>query len=61
MAIPRFIIVQLYESLDEMSKREFSSVLINPCDLSERLQQDSLQLPSGLPVLTGLIVEEMYV
>jgi len=36
-------------------------VLINPNNLSNILQQVSLQLPAGLTMLTGLTVEEMHV
>jgi hypothetical protein len=36
-------------------------VLIHPQNLSDILQQVSLQLPAGLSMLTGLTVEEMYV
>ena len=36
-------------------------MLINPYNLSDILQQVSLQLPTGLFMLTGLTVEEMYV
>jgi hypothetical protein len=35
-------------------------VLIHQQNLSDILQQVSLQLPAGLSTLTGLTVEEMY-
>jgi hypothetical protein len=57
----RFSITQLYESLDVTSNGKLSSVLINPYNLSEILQQVSLQLPAGLSMLTGLTREDMYV
>jgi hypothetical protein len=40
---------------------KLSSVLINPYNLSDIFQQVSLQLPTGLSMLTGLTVEDMYV
>jgi hypothetical protein len=57
----RFSITQLHESLDVTSNGKLSSVLINPYNLSEILQQVSLQLPTGLSMLTGLTVQDMYV
>ena len=54
-------IIQLQESLDITSVGKLSSVLIKPHNLSNILQQVSLQLPAGLSMLTGLTVEEMYV
>ena len=57
----RFSITQVQESLDVTSNGKLSSVLINPYNLSEILQQVSLQLPAGLSMLTGLTVEDMYV
>jgi len=57
----RFSITQLHELLDVTSNGKLSSVLINPYNLSEILQQVSLQLPVGLSMLTGLTVEDMYV
>ena len=36
-------------------------MLINPYNLSEILQQVSLQLPAGLSILTGLTAEDVYV
>ena len=57
----RFSITQIQESLDVTSNGKLSSVLINPYNLSEILQQVSLQLPAGLSMLTGLTVEDMYV
>jgi hypothetical protein len=57
----RFSITQLHKSLDVTSNEKLSSVLINPYNLSEILQQVSLQLPAGLSMLTGLTVEDMYV
>jgi hypothetical protein len=57
----RSSITQLHKSLDGTSNGKLSSVLINPGNLSEILQQVSLQLPVGLSVLTGLTVEDMYV
>jgi hypothetical protein len=57
----RFSITQLHESLDVTSNGKLSRVFINPCNLSEILQQVSLQLPAGLSMLTGLTVEDMYV
>ena len=57
----RFSITQLHESLDVTSNGKLSSVLINPYNLSEILQQVSLQLPAGLSMLTGLNIEDMYV
>jgi len=57
----RFSITQLHESLDVTSNGKLSSVLINPYNLSEILQQVSLQLPAGLSMLAGLTVEDMYV
>jgi hypothetical protein len=57
----RFSITQLYESLDVTSNGKLSSVLINPYNLAEILQQVSLQLHAGLSMLTGLTVEDMYV
>jgi len=55
----RFSITQLHESLDVTSNGNLSSVLINPYNLSEILQQVSLQLPAGLSMLTGLTVGDM--
>jgi hypothetical protein len=57
----RFSITQMQESLDVTSNGKLSSVLINPHNLSEILQQVSLQLPAGLSMLTVLTVEDMYV
>ena len=57
----RFSVAQMQESLDVTSNGKLSSVLINPHNLSEILQQVSLQLPAGLSMLTGLTIEEMYV
>jgi hypothetical protein len=57
----KFSVTQLQESLDVTSIGQLSSVLINPYNLSVILQQVSLQLPTGLSMLTGLTVEEMYV
>jgi len=57
----RFSITQMQESLDVTSNGKLTSVLINPYNLSEILQQVSLQLPAGLSMLTGLTVEDMYV
>jgi hypothetical protein len=57
----RFSITQMQESLDVTSNRKLSSVLINPSNLSEILQQVSSQLPAGLSMLTGLTIEDMYV
>jgi hypothetical protein len=57
----RFSITQMQEPLDVTSNGKLSSVLINPYNLSEILQQVSLQLPAGLSMLTGLTVEDMYV
>jgi hypothetical protein len=57
----RFSITQLQESLDVSSNGKLSGVLINPYNLSEILQQVSLQLPAGLSMLTGFTVEAMYV
>ena len=53
--------MQLQEAIDVTSLGRLSSVLINPYNLSVILQQVSLQLPAGLPMLTGLSVQEMYV
>ena len=44
----RFSIMQMQESLDVTSNGKLSSALINPYNLSEILQQVSLQLPAGL-------------
>ena len=52
---------RVQESLDVTSIGRLSSVLINPYNLSDILQQVSLQLPAGLTMLTGLSVENMYV
>jgi hypothetical protein len=57
----KFSMIQIQESLDVTSSGKLSSVLINPYNLSNILQQVSLQLPAGLSMLTGLTVEEMYV
>jgi hypothetical protein len=57
----KFSVTQLQESLDVTSIGQLSSVLIKPYDLSDVLQQVSLQLPAGLSMLTGLTVEEMFV
>jgi hypothetical protein len=57
----KFSTTQLQESLDVASIGKQSSVLINPYNLSDILQQVSLQLPAGLSMLTGLTVEDMYV
>ena len=57
----KFDLLQLQESLDVTSNGKLSSVLINPYNLSNILQQVSLQLPAGLFMLTGSTVEEMYV
>jgi hypothetical protein len=57
----KFDLLQLQESLDVTSNGKLSSVLISPYNLSNILQQVSLQLPAGLSMLTGLTVEEMYV
>ena len=57
----RFSIMQMQESLDVTSNGKLSSALINPYNLSEILQQVSLQLPAGLCMLTGLTIEDMYV
>jgi hypothetical protein len=57
----RFSITQLHESLDVTGNGKLSSVLINPGNLSEILQQVSLQLPATLSMLTGLTAEDMYV
>ena len=57
----KFSVMQLQELLDVTSMSQLSSVLINPYNLSVILQQVSLQLPTGLSMLTGLTVEEMYV
>jgi len=57
----RFSITQMQESLDVTSNGKLSSVLINPYNLSEILQQVSLQLHAGLSMLTGLTIEDMYV
>ena len=54
-------LTQLQESLDLTSLRKLSSALISPYNLSVILQQDSLQLPSGMSMLTGLTGEDMYV
>jgi hypothetical protein len=51
----------MQESLDVTSNGKLSSVLINPYNLSEILQQVSLQLPAGLSMLTRLTTEDMYV
>jgi hypothetical protein len=56
-----FSITQLHESLDVTSNGKLSSVFIKPYNLSEILQQVSLQLPAGLSMITGLTVEDMYV
>jgi hypothetical protein len=57
----KFSMTQIQESLDVTSIGKLSSVLINPGNLSEILQQVSLQLPAGLSMLTGLMIEDMYV
>jgi len=57
----KFSMTQIQESLDVTSIGKLSSVLINPYSLSDILHQVSLQLPTGLSMLTGLTVEEMYV
>jgi hypothetical protein len=57
----KFSMTRIQESLDVTSLGKLSSVLINPYNLSEILQQVSLQLPVGLTMLTGLTVEDMYV
>jgi len=57
----RFSITQMQESLDVTSNGKLSSVLINLYNLSEILQQVSLQLLAGLSMLTGLTIEDMYV
>jgi hypothetical protein len=57
----KFGMARIQESLDITSNGKLSSVLINPQNLSDILQQVSLQLPAGLSMLTGLTVEEMYV
>jgi len=57
----RFSITQLHESLDVTSNGKLSSVLINPYNLLEILQQVSLQLTARLSMLSGLTVEDMYI
>ena len=57
----KFSMTQIQESLNVISIGKLSCVLISPCNLSDILQQVSLQLPAGLTMLTGLTVEEMYV
>ena len=57
----RLSLTQLQESLDLTSLGKLSSVLNSPFNLSVILQQVSLQLPSGMSMLTGLTVEDMYV
>jgi len=57
----KFSMTRIQESLDVTSNGKPSSVLINPNNLSDILQQVSLQLPAGLSMMTGLTVEEMYV
>jgi hypothetical protein len=57
----KFSMTQIQEWLDVTSTGKLSSVLINPYNLSDILQQVSLQLPAGLSMLTGLTTEEMYV
>ena len=57
----RFSVTQMQESLDVTSNGKLSSALISPYNLSEILQQVSLQLPAGLSMLTGLTIEDMYV
>jgi hypothetical protein len=54
-------IMQLQEAIDVTSLGQLSSVPINPYNLSIVLQQVGLQLPAGLPMLTGLSVKDMYV
>jgi hypothetical protein len=51
----------MQESLDVTSNGKLISVLINPYNLSEVLQQVCLQLPAVLSMLTGLTIEDMYV
>jgi len=57
----KFSMTRIKESLDVTSLEKLSSVLINPYNLSEILQQVSLQLTAGLTMLTGLTVEDRYV
>jgi len=57
----KFSMTQIQESLNVISIGKLSCVLISPYNLSDILQQVSLQLPAGLTMLTGLTVEEMYV
>ena len=57
----KFSMTQIQESLDATSVGKLSSVLISPYNLSDTLQQESLHVPSGLTMLTGLTVEEIYV
>jgi hypothetical protein len=53
----KFSLVQLQESLDLASVGKLS----NPHNTSDLLKQVSLYLPTGMSMLTGLTVEEMYV
>jgi hypothetical protein len=55
------LLLTLQESLDLTSVGKLSSTLINPCNLSELLQQVNLHLPKGTQMLTGLSIEDMYV
>jgi hypothetical protein len=52
----KFSMTRIRESLDVTSNGKLSTVLINPQNLSDILQQVSLQLPAGLSMLTGLTV-----
>ena len=57
----KFSTIQIQESLDVTNNGKLSSVLINPYNLSDILQQVSLQLSARLSMLTGLTAEEIYV